>query len=236
MTDAAAGVLITRPEPGASETAARVAALGYQPIGARLFEIRTLRAPLPPSGRLQAILATSGNAIPGLPASHRHLPFYAVGDATAARARTAGFVQVVSADGDATALASLVARRCDRHAGPLLLASGRGQGDALAADLRAHGFSVFRRAVYITRPVADLPRIARDAFTAGRLIAALFFSAETARQCVRLLQAARLHEAVRSVDALAIGQPAAVALQALPWRRILVASQPNQDAMLALLR
>jgi hypothetical protein len=38
------------------------------------------------------------------------------------------------------------------------------------------------------------------------------------------------------VDALAIGQAAAVALQALPWRRICVAARPNQDAMLALLQ
>jgi uroporphyrinogen-III synthase len=236
LTDAVSGVLITRPEPGASETAARVAALGYQPIIAPLLVIRTLRAPLPPSGRMQAILATSGNAIPALPASHRHLPLFAVGEATAAQARAAGFTDVVSADGDAAALASLVTRHCDRQAGPLMLATGRGQGAALVADLRAHDFRVVRRVVYAAAPVADLPRIARDAIDFGRLTAALFFSAETARQCVRLVQAARLHEAVRSVDAMAIGEHAAVALQALPWRRIHVAARPNQDAMLALLR
>jgi uroporphyrinogen-III synthase len=236
LSDSAAGVLITRPEPGASETAARVTALGYQPVVAPLLDIQALRGSLPPSGRMQAILATSGNAIPSLPASHRHLPLYTVGEATAARARAAGFAQVVSADGDAAALASLVAQRCDRHAGPLLLAAARGQGEALAADLRAHGFSVNRRIVYAANLVAHLPAIARDAFASGGLTAALHFSAETARQCVRLLRAARLHEAVQSVDALAIGRPAAVALQALPWRRILVAAQPNQEAMLALLR
>ena len=92
--------------------------------------------------RLHAILVTSGNAIPSLPASHHHLPLFAVGEATAARARDAGFTQVNSADGDANALAELVARSCDRHAGPLLLASGRGQGEGLAADLRARGFRV----------------------------------------------------------------------------------------------
>ena len=122
------------------------------------------------------------------------------------------------------------------RAGPLLLAGGRGQGEALAADLRARGFRVIRRVVYVAAPVTALPDVARDAFASGRLTAALFFSAETARQCVRLLQAARLQEAVRPVDALAIGQAAAVALQALPWRRICVAARPNQDAMLALLR
>jgi uroporphyrinogen-III synthase len=237
LTDAAAaGLLITRPEPGASETAVRVAALGYQPVVAPLLEIRPLRAPLPPSGRMQAILATSGNAIPALPASHRHLPLFAVGEATAARARAAGFTNVFSADGDAAALAALVTRHCHRQAGPLMLATGRGEGAALVADLRAHDFRVNRRVVYAATPVAGLPGVARDAITSGRLAAALFFSAETARHFVRLLQAAGLHEALRSMDALAIGKHAAVALQALPWRRIHVAARPNQDAMLALLR
>jgi uroporphyrinogen-III synthase len=90
--------------------------------------------------------------------------------------------------------------------------------------------------VYAAATTSSLPGAARHAFASGGLAAALFFSAETARQCVRLLQAARLQEAVRPVDALAIGQAAAVALRALPWRRICVAARPNQDAMLALLR
>jgi uroporphyrinogen-III synthase len=236
LPDAGRGVLITRPEPGSSDTAARVAALGYQPIVSPLLDIHVMRAALPAAERLHAILVTSGNAIPSLAASHHHLPLFAVGGATAERARDAGFTEVNSADGDANALADLVARSCDRHAGPLLLASGRGQGERLAADLRVMGFRVIRRAVYVAAPVTALPDAARHAFASGGLAAALFFSAETARQCVRLVQAARLREAVRPVDALAIGQAAAVALQLLPWRRICVAARPNQDAMLALLR
>jgi uroporphyrinogen-III synthase len=184
---------------------------------------------------VQAALAASSNAIPLLPASHRHLPLFAVGEATAARARAAGFAQVASADGDAAALAELVARSCDRHAGPLLLACGRGQGKVLAADLRARGFAVVRRVVYAAVPLDTLPQVAREALATGALRAAMFFSAETARQCATLVHAAGLHEAVRSIDALAIGQPAAMALETLPWRRIRVAARPNQDAMLALL-
>jgi uroporphyrinogen-III synthase len=236
LAEAAPGVLITRPEPGASETAARVAALGFQPVIAPVLTVRTFRASLPPAGDLQAILAASANAIPALPQSHRDLPLLAVGEATASRARAAGFSQVSSADGDASALAVLAAQSCNRDAAPLLLATGRGQGHALAADLRARGFRVVRRVVYAAEPVRSLPAPARSALANGTLTAALFFSAETARQFVRMLSRARLHEAVRTVDALAIGQPAAVALQALPWRRIRVADRPTQDAMLALLR
>jgi len=41
---------------------------------------------------------------------------------------------------------------------------------------------------------------------------------------------------VDSMDSLAIGAAAAVALRALPWRGIRVSAMPTQDAMLALLR
>jgi uroporphyrinogen-III synthase len=229
-------VLITRPEPGAGETAARITALGLRPIVAPLLMIAQRHATLPPSARVQAIVATSRNAIPALPASHRHLPLFAVGAATARHARGAGFEQVTSADADAEALAALLARSCDRAAGPLLLATGQDQGTALANDLRARGFRVVRRVVYAPVPATILPEPVHRAFTAGTLSAALFFSAETARTCVRLLQAARLEQTVATIEALAIGQSTAVALQPLPWRRIRVAVQPNQDAMLALLR
>jgi uroporphyrinogen-III synthase len=186
--------------------------------------------------RVQAILVTSGNAIPALPTSYRQLPLLAVGAATAAKARGAGFAVVSSADGNARALAALAKQSWVPRAGPLLLATGRGQGQDLAASLRDDGFRVVRRTVYAAVPVATLPATARAAVAAGEVSVVLLFSAATARHCVRLLRAARLHEAVKTMEALAIGPPAAMALRALPWRRIRVADQPNQDAMLALLR
>ena len=194
------------------------------------------RTSLPPSGRVQAILTTSANALRAIPASHRHLPLFTVGAATARRAREAGFDLVISADGDSDALVALLAERRDPAAGPLLLPAGHGQGHVLATKLRQRGFRVQRRVVYIATHAPSLPGVAHAALATGSLTAALFFSAETAHACVRLIELARLHDTVRHVDALAIGRPAAVALQPLPWRRIRVAAQPNQDAMLELLR
>ncbi len=146
-----------------------------------------------------------------------------------------GFDRVVSAAGDAMALAHLIVQDCRPADGTLLLASGQGQGLSLAATLRQAGFRVQRRAVYRTEPVRALPAAAIAALRARRVRAALFFSAESARTFVRLCRAADLAEAVRTVDALAIGAAAGVALQILPWRRVGVAAKPTQDAMLALL-
>jgi uroporphyrinogen-III synthase len=228
-------VLITRPEPGAGETARRVAALGLHPVLAPVLAIAT--RPIPPiAAQPQAMLVTSGNAIPALPEAWHGCMLLAVGDGTAARARAAGFARCHSAAGDAAALEALVAKLCTPAGGALLLASGEGQGMRLAASLRARGFRVIRRVVYAARPARVLPEAARAALAQGGLGAALFFSRQTARAFVRLLLATTARDIVADIEAIAISKSTASALTPLPWRRIRVASRPNQDEMLALLQ
>ncbi len=224
-------ILVTRPAPEAEATAALLAARGWTPLLAPMLRIRPLAADLPED--IAAIALTSGNAVPALPARLQGVPVFAVGDATAARARAAGFTDIRSAGADAAALADLIV--AEAPAGTLLLAVGEGRGERLEQSLAARGRAVIRRAVYAADPATALPPTAADALRAGRVAAALFFSAETVRVFVRLAREAGLAESVSGVSAFAIGGPAVVALQALPWREIRQASHPTQEAMLALL-
>jgi len=226
-----AGVLVTRPEPGASETARRLLALSYQPVVAPLLRIRRLAAVLPEN--FDATLVTSGNALPVLPAGLHGVTLLAVGNATAERARTAGFTNVLSADGDAVALAEMTRRTC-RPGAALLFATARRQGASLAAALRAQGFVVHRRAVYEARAVGQMPPAALQALRDDSLAFALFLSAETANTFVRLLPP-QLVPALGGIEALAIGQPAADSLRPLPWRRVRVSAKSTQDSILAML-
>lgn len=223
-------MLVTRPEPGASETARRLIALGHRPLIAPALTIVPLAVALPPPGAVQAVLATSANALPAL-AGHRGLPLLAVGDATAAAARGAGFARVLSAGRDAVALAGLVGRECAPAAGPLLLAVAAGEGGKLAGLLAAQGFAVLRHETYRARPAAALPEAARAALAAGRVGHALFFSSATARAFIGLAGGVP----VAGIEALALAPAVAEALSPLLWRRIRVASEPNQDALLALM-
>ena len=227
-------MLVTRPEPGASETASRLAALGFTPVLAPVMTIAP-RA-LGDAGRPQAVLVTSGNAIPALPAALQAVPLLAVGDATAERARRAGFAIVHSAGRDAEALAILTLSLLNPAAGPLLLASGEGHGMALAATLRRHGFTVRRRIAYAALPAEALPAAAVAALASGAVRAAVFFSPLSARRFVTILQRDMSAEVVRGFEALAISRPTEAALRPLPWRRVRVASHPTQDEMLTLLQ
>lgn len=230
MADARDRILITRPEAEAGSLAARLRASGYVPVLAPLLVVACTKLRAPPG--VDAVLVTSGNALAAL-GGLEQIKLLAVGDATARRARAAGFAEVESAGGDADDLLALATRILPPGAS-LLLASGQGQGAALAAALRQAGFRVHRRVAYAARPVRRLPEPARASISAGHLRAALFLSADTARTFTRLLPPA-LAPSLAGVEALAIGQPAADALALLPWARVRVSVEPTLDQVLALL-
>jgi uroporphyrinogen-III synthase len=226
-------VLITRPEPGATETAAKLIALGFVPIVAPVLSIVARHVRIP--DHVTATLLTSRNAVAGCPPFLHDRPVFTVGTATAARAADAGFRRVLNADGDAAGLATLVADTLSPTDGSLFLPTGQAQGTDLAVSLRELGFHVLRRVVYQTDRLPALPEAAATHLRKGQLATAMFFSGETSRHFVRLVRAAGLAETVSGVEAVSISERAAVPLRLLRWRGISVAAKPNQDDMLALL-
>lgn len=225
------GVLITRPAADAAETAALVAALGFDPVIAPVMTLH--QRALAPHGSFDAVVTTSRNAVPALPDGLKALPLLAVGSATATRAVRAGFTTVLDADGDGAALANLAKRRLDPGS-RILFAHGFRQGDALADALSASGFSVTRACAYEITPARRMPRAAIAALEDGTLGAALFLSTETAAAFVAIVPPG-LRPALAGVAALAIGQRAADVLAPLPWLRVHVSLKPTLEGVLALL-
>lgn len=149
-------IWITRAQPGADATAARVRALGHHPIVAPLLVVEKRDAgPVDLEG-VGALAFTSAN---GLAAycqlvSDRALTVFAVGAATAAAARAAGFKKVLSADGDVAALAEgLIGRRNELKGAVLHPGAAEPAGD-LAGALERHGIETRRLILYDTAPVA----------------------------------------------------------------------------------
>jgi len=87
-------LLLLRPEPGLSASAARAAELGLDVVAYPLFRIEPVEWSAPDARQYDALLVTSANAMlqagPQL-AAFRSLPVYAVGRATADAARQSGF-------------------------------------------------------------------------------------------------------------------------------------------------
>jgi uroporphyrinogen-III synthase len=229
------GVLVTRPEPGAAETAARLAALGWQPVLAPALVLtpRPLRVPA-----VQAVLLTSRAAARALPPAVPGVPVLAVGEATAEAARQAGWRRAEAASGTAEALLALAIQRLDPAGPPLLLAVGRGYALDLAAALRGHGFRVLRRIAYAATPATAVPAPALDALARGKLTKILFHSPRSAACAITLLRAAGHATTIAGLEAYVISRRVAAAavsaLAPLAWRGMHIAARPGEDALLAL--
>ncbi|WP_160171380.1 uroporphyrinogen-III synthase [Kozakia baliensis] len=224
-------VLVTRPEPGLSDTIEKIKILGWRPIAAPMLTVepRVLHVP---HHAFTHVLLSSGQAVPALSeAVPPHVSVLAVGEKTAARAREAGFTQVRAADGDACSLLRLLGAA--PPGGTILLAVGEGQSLEMAAQARAQGWRVTRRVAYVARPVRDVPPAARAALQRGEVEAVLLFSAVTAQSWLAALgrQAALL----TPVRAVTLSARVAQAASAAHWRSVETAARPEQAALLDVL-
>lgn len=206
---------MTRPEPGASATAAKLRAAGHEVIVSPLLDPVAFAWDVP-EGPFDAIMFTSGAAarLAGPRAAQFNgLPAYCVGASTAAAATVAGFRHVVAGSGDAAALAQRVATDGFRD---VLHLAGRDRVDVPG---------VTARTVYAAE-LAPLTSEAIDALTAGRVDWVLLFSARTAAQFAALWQD-------RSELSAAAISSAVLTAAGGGWRRIVAAIEPSEAGVLA---
>ena len=115
-------IWITRAEPGAEATAARVRERGHTPLVAPLLAVRMVEDPQIDLSGVRALAFTSANGLRAFAGAcaDRSLQVFAVGAATAQAAREVGFRRVLSADGDVAALAEGIAARRNEIGGAVL--------------------------------------------------------------------------------------------------------------------
>lgn len=223
-------LLVTRPEPDASETAARLNALDIETVVDPLLSAETLNTTLPATDGFAALAVTSANALRALHDRGelprlKSLAVYTVGDRTAAVARDYGFAEVISARGSfGDLVALLVGAGID---GPILYPAAEQQAGDLGKALAPHGIMVITAPVY--RMVAATGLRATTRFDA--LDGALFYSRRTAQAFVDL--APQVADRSR-LGVLCLSEAIAEPLLAAHFVRVSLADHPSEEAMMAL--
>jgi len=205
-------VLLLRPEPGLSASAERARELGLEVLACPLFRVEAVAWDVPDAAKYEALLLTSANAVrhggAGLDAL-KALPAHAVGEATAAAARQAGYqVSSVGVRNAAEMIAGLppslrLLHLCGKHHVP---------GDDPRID---------RRIVYRSAEIDD-PRLPP---LSGQVVAV-----HSARAGARL---AELADERGGAAIAAISEAAAEAVGS-GWQRVEIAEQPTDASLLAL--
>lgn len=222
--------LIIRTNPGAQKTAARVRGLGFEAIILPAANTIATLADIEIDG-VQAILITSSNAprLAKIPEEALSLPIFAVGDATAEAAINRGFINVISAGGDASALAVLVADRLKPKDGAILHLRGTEVAGDVHGLLETCGFEFRNSIVYDTIDCEDFKTKLPEALAQNSGVV-LFHSPKGAQRFI----AACAPQNVKNWVALGISQAAIKIFkdENWPWSQILVADNPNEMGLL----
>jgi len=227
-------MLVTRPEPDASETAGKLSALGIDPVVEPLLRYETLPTSLPDPAGFAALVLTSGNALRalherGVIETYRHLRTYAVGDRTTNAARSLGLTDVISAHGDARDLVAVMAD--DNLKGPVLYPAARERSANLGKALARHGVMVITAEIYGMTPATGLSPLVRGAIDQGDIAAALFFSRRTAESFIEL--SADIVGRTQ-LSLLCISEAVATPFIKAHFGRVSLSDHPSEEAMLGL--
>jgi uroporphyrinogen-III synthase len=188
--------------------------------------------------RADFVVATSANAFRFLPepllAALADKPVYAVGDATRAEALARGFVHVRSADGAVDDLVSLVSRAEPVSARFVYLCGKVRTGD-LEHKLVGSGFEGGLAIVYSSKIVSRMTYLLTDALSHRRPDAILFHSALSARAFADAVST-KTEDLFENTRFIAISARVADALPDTFRPRVMVATAPNEHALLEALR
>ena len=229
-------LLITRPTEDAEPLAALLGERGIETVLEPLISVTDVDGPALDLEGVQALLITSANGIRAFARrgqeQGRGLTVYAVGDASARAAKGLGFENVKIATGDVQALAALVRKDLDPDGGSLVHVAGTHVAGDLSGELEKAGFTVRREVLYQAVAAEAFGPETLEALGAGALDGVLLFSPRTAGLFVRLAGEAGLAEACKNLAAYCLSPAVAEEAQSLDWREVIVAPEPNQDALL----
>jgi uroporphyrinogen-III synthase len=233
-------VLVTRPHPDDEATASALHDLGFDVLRAPMLRFEPVPFVDDEDGAYGAVIVTSANALRAIASQLADsrllkLPLFAVGEHTAKAARAAGFSDVITANGDASALrnqvlASVKAKQL-KKASTLLYLAGADLARDLAGELGEKGFTVVTHTTYRMVPASSLPREICDAFVAHRIEAVLHYSRRSARAFLEATRAGGVEISALALPQCCISAAVAAVLRDAGATQVIAAAQPDEKAL-----
>jgi uroporphyrinogen-III synthase len=229
-------VLITRPQPGAAQTAERLETLRFEPACLPLTEIRPTFAGLPARCEFDAVAIPSANAIrhtqPALLRAVVALPAFAVGRATAEAATKAGFKNTTVGPGYGQGLATLMAGRLARGTRVIYMC-GHVRTRGFEETLREAGIEVTPVEVYDTVTLDYSDEELRAVLGSKAFDTVLLYSRIAARFFLELTDRSVMLPLLDRATLVCMSERVAEPLSSFGDERIRIAAEPNEEAMLA---
>ena len=182
----------------------------------------------------KGIIFTSANAIKFLDIKliDKKIICFCVGSATEKKARSCGFQNVLSADGNINNLKELILQNYNSSNGKLLYVSGEIISNDLDQQLISEGYKVKRIINYSTKPVEKFNEVFIEKLKFKMPEIVYVYSQNSAINFLNLIKNYQLVDHWMNTNLMCIGEKTSLVLNEIKWKKIFLFNPGEEEFLL----
>ncbi len=227
-------ILLTRPLEDIQELILKFQVLGHVVSHMPVIKIEKVNYKSINFSEFSGIIFTSSNAIKYLDTGiiDKNKICFCVGSATEKKARSAGFQNVISADGNVSNLKELILQNFNPSSGKLLYVSGEVTTNDLDQDLISNGYDVKRIINYTARSIENLDEKFIEKLKQKMPDIVYVYSQNSALSFLKLIKNYNLSDFWMNTNLMCISEKTSSILNEIKWKKIFIFSSGEEEFLL----
>ena len=227
-------ILLTRPLEDIQELILKFQELGHVVSHMPVIKIEKVNYKSINFSEFSGIIFTSSNAIKHLDTRliDKNKICFCVGSATEKKARSTGFQNVISTDGNVSNLKELILQNFNSSSGKLLYISGEVITNDLDQDLISNGYDVKRIINYSARSIENLDEKFIEKLKLKMPEIVYIYSQNSALSFLRLVKNYNLSDFWMDTNLMCISEKTSSILNEIKWKKIFIFSPGEEEFLL----
>ena len=227
-------ILLTRPLEDCHELILRFQKLGHDISHLPLIKIEKRNHKQLNLSDYKGIIFTSSNAINFLDIKliDKKINCFCVGSATEKKARSSGFLNVYSAEGNVRNLKELILQNYNYSDGKLLYVSGEIVSTDLDKELIAEGYSIERIINYVARPIENINENFINKLKLKMPEIVFIYSQNSAINFLKLIKNYQLVDLWMDTNLMCISEKTSSVLNEIKWKKIFLFNPGEEEFLL----
>ena len=227
-------ILLTRPLEDIQELILKFQELGHVVSHMPVIKIEKVNYKSINFSEFSGIIFTSSNAIKYLDTRiiDKNKICFCVGSATEKKARSVGFQNVISADGNVSNLKELILQNFNPSSGKLLYVSGEVTTNDLDQDLISNEYDVKRIINYTARSIENLDEKFIEKLKQKMPDIVYVYSQNSALSFLKLIKNYNLSDFWMNTNLICISEKTSSILNEIKWKKIFIFSSGEEEFLL----
>ena len=227
-------ILLTRPLEDSLEMILKFKSLGHKVSHLPLLTVENINYKEINFLEYSGIIFTSANAIKFLDTKKidKNLSCFCVGNATEKKARSVGFQNIITAEGNVENLKELILRTFDPSAGKILYVSGEIISSNLDKQLTSEGYSIERIINYRANPIKKFDQNFVNKLKLSMPEIVYIYSQNSAVNFLNIIKNYQLESLWMNTNLMCIGEKTSSVLNEIKWKKIFLFNPGEEEFLL----